>query len=137
MKRLPVALWAAIVAAVVLAGCGAGAPSGRVTGSRTSPAAAAPSGRAGSPGSGAGLATASSPPGTQGLLQGKYQALAIAFPGGDIGLAAISGYAGQTGWPVGRPWARTSPQHKTAWRSYPRSRGGRTARACCSVAMAA
>lgn len=96
MRRLPVALWAAIVAAVMLAGCGAGAQSSRVTGSGTSPAAAAPSERAGSPRSVPRPATTSSPSATPGLLHGKYQALAIAFPSPGIGIAAISGYAGQS-----------------------------------------
>jgi photosystem II stability/assembly factor-like uncharacterized protein len=94
MRRLAVALWAAIVAAVMLAGCGAGAPSGRVTGGGTSSAAAAPSERVGSPRSVARPAMTGSPP--AGLLQGKYQAVAIAFPSRGIGIAAISGYAGDS-----------------------------------------
>jgi photosystem II stability/assembly factor-like uncharacterized protein len=115
MNRLP----AAIVAAVVLAGCAsAGAPAGRVPGSSTSHATAAPSRPAGAPSNAPGSATAGSPPRRPGLLQGKYQALAIAFPDRDTGIAAISGYAGQSttirSWTErtsdgGRHWAASRP----------------------------
>lgn len=92
MRRLPVARWAAIVAAVVLAGCGgAGAP-----------AASAP-----------GPATAASPPGAPGLLQGKYQAWAIAFPDRDTGFVAISGSAGQS--TTVRSWIERTTDGGRAW----------------------
>lgn len=92
MRRLPVARWAATVAAVVLAGCGgAGAP-----------AASAP-----------GLATATSPPGMSGLLQGKYQALAIAFPDRDTGFAAISGSAGAS--TTVRSWIERTADGGRVW----------------------
>jgi len=74
MRRPATALSAAIVAAVVLAGCASGT---------TSHVTTTPSKSAG-------------PPRMPGLLQGKYQAIAIAFPGRDTGIAAISGYAGES-----------------------------------------
>jgi photosystem II stability/assembly factor-like uncharacterized protein len=119
MRRLPTALSAATVAAVVLAGCAsARAPAGRVTSSSTSHATATPPKPAGSPGNAPGSATSTSPPRMPGLLQGKYQALAIAFPDRDTGIAAISGYAGESttvrSWierttDGGRHWAASRP----------------------------
>lgn len=119
MRRLAIALSAALVAAVVVAGCaGAGAPAGRVTSSSTWRAAAAPSQPASAPGNAAGSATAGSPPRMPRVLQGKYQALAIAFPDRDTGIAAISGYPGESttlrSWiertaDGGRHWAASRP----------------------------
>jgi photosystem II stability/assembly factor-like uncharacterized protein len=97
MRRLPIALPVAIVAAVVLAGCvSARGPAGRVTSTSASHATATPSRPTGSPGNTPRSTTPGSPPQMPGLLQGKYQAFAIAFPGRDTGIAAISGYAGQS-----------------------------------------
>jgi photosystem II stability/assembly factor-like uncharacterized protein len=119
MSRLPVALWAAVVAAGVLAGCAsAGAPAGPLTSSNPSHAAAAPAKGARLPSSAAGSATASSPRRRPGLLQGKYQAIAIAFPDLNTGITAIVGFAGDSttaqSWierttDGGRHWAAGQP----------------------------
>jgi photosystem II stability/assembly factor-like uncharacterized protein len=97
MGRLPIALPVAIVAAVVLAGCvSARGPAGRVTSTSASHATATPSKLASASSAAPGSATPGSPPRMPGLLQGKYQAFAIAFPDRDTGIAAISGYAGES-----------------------------------------
>jgi photosystem II stability/assembly factor-like uncharacterized protein len=91
MSRLPTALWAAIVLAgldVVAVACEMLLFVPRPAGA---PALAHPA-RTTAPGS----ATSGGLPGKPGLLQGKYQALAIAFPDRDTGIAAISGYPGQS-----------------------------------------
>jgi photosystem II stability/assembly factor-like uncharacterized protein len=96
MRRLPIGLWAAVVAAVVLAGCAsAGGPAGRVT-SGASHATATPSRSAGPPGNTSGPAASGSRSRRPGLLRGKYQALAIAFADRDTGLAAIAGFGGES-----------------------------------------
>ncbi len=74
MRGPATALSAAIVAAVVLAGC-AGSSAAHVTMTPSKPA---------------------NQPRMPGLLHRKYQALAIAFPGRDTGIAAIAGYAGES-----------------------------------------
>lgn len=117
MRRLPTALLAAVVA--VVAGCAStGALAGRVTSSGTSHASTAPSTLAGSPSHAARSARVGGPPRMPGLLQGKYQALAIAFPSRDTGITAILGYAGQSttlrSWierttDGGRHWAASQP----------------------------
>ena len=107
MRRLPVVRWAAIVATVVLAGCGgAGAPAGRVPGGGRSPATAAPSGPA----------TATSPPGTSGLLHGDYQAWAIAFPAATPGSSRSPGPPGRA-----RRSGRGSSGRPTAWAALSRA----------------
>jgi photosystem II stability/assembly factor-like uncharacterized protein len=89
MSRLPIALWAVIVLAgldVVAVACEvlllapglAGVPALAHPAGTTSPGPAAPG---------------SLPP-MPGLLQGKYQAWAIAFPGRDTGIVAVAGYPG-------------------------------------------
>jgi hypothetical protein len=96
MRGHAITLQAAVVAAVVLAGC-AGSSAAHVTTTPTRPA---------------------SPPRMPRLLEGKYQTLAIAFPGRDTGIAAIAGYAGASttvrSWierttDGGRHWAASRP----------------------------
>jgi photosystem II stability/assembly factor-like uncharacterized protein len=83
MRRPPTGLPAAIVAAVVLAGCATArfpaartASGGTQRTSATSPSPAIP------------------PPAAE--LNGKYQAIELAVPGHDTSITAISGYAGQS-----------------------------------------
>jgi photosystem II stability/assembly factor-like uncharacterized protein len=88
--------WAAVAAAVLVAGC-----AGSSTSHVTMP-----------------LPKSASPPRLTGLLQGKYQALAVAFPGHGILVAAFAGFAGggTTSWSWmarstdgGRHWTAGQP----------------------------
>jgi len=97
VKRLVTALSLLTVAAVVLAGCAAG---------RASAGAGTPA----RPGRG-------SPGRAPGLLHGKYQALAVAFPGGGRGLALLSGYPGTSSTVRSWTWARLSHH---VWAPFPR-----------------
>jgi hypothetical protein len=58
-------------------------------------------------------ATATGPPGALGLLQGDYQAWAIAFPDRDTGFVAISGSAGQS--TTVRSWIERTTDGGRVW----------------------
>jgi photosystem II stability/assembly factor-like uncharacterized protein len=97
VKRLVTALSLQTVAAVVLAGCAAGhAPAGAGTPAK--------------PGR-------SSPGRASGLLHGKYQSLAVAFPGGGRGFALISGYPGTSA--TVRSWVERTADGGRHWTASP------------------
>ena len=117
MKRLPMVLLTTAV--VAIAGCAStGALAGEVMTSGASHANRAPSAPAGSPSHAGGSAAVGGRWRMPGVLKGKYQALAIAFPSRDTGITAILGYADQSttlrSWierttDGGRHWAASRP----------------------------
>jgi len=101
VKRLVTALSLLTVAAVVLAGCTAGhAPAGAGTPAKP---------------------TRGKPGRSPGLLHGKYQALAVAFPGGGRGFALLSGYPGTSS--TVRSWVDRTAGGGRHWTASPPASG--------------